>query len=510
MTTKTATKKSTRKASNDKARKIIDANRAETVKKFVALLDDKTLEWTKEWHGCSADDPMNPCTGTHYSGANRLNLMMVALAKGDNRFCTMKQANRRGWKIRKGSKSYIVEKYGRVKVYERDDDGEIVRDDAGRPVIKFSYMKPLGWWSVFNFADIEGAPEMVKPTEHTATELDAMIDALKDSSRCRVDEGVATNPHADGAYYSPALDFVNVPDRTVFTSLLAALATLAHEMGHSTGHADALNRDGITGFNGFGSDEYALEELVAEMSAVFTTSYLGTSCEMDDVHFRNHAAYLKSWVRRFEDKPEELFKAAVKASKASDYIIDRLVAAHPEYERVDEIIPEPEADATDATEAAEAPTAPAAPAPAEESDGIIIGTATNGDRVVIATTHTVDLTEPKPEPKPRPTRKERMAAENARHATIDLVTAFVGRDGEAASLFGITCDAIAGGRDADALKAASDLQDLAIALNDYRLRERMPEDIVSATAEWLDGHADYAAEIMALMDAEPEQTELPF
>ena len=507
MTTKTTTKKATTKK-NDKTKQIIDANRTATVKKFIALLDDKTLSWTKEWSGCSAADPMNPCTGTHYSGANRLHLMMVALEKGDHRFCTIKQANKRGWRVKKGAKSYIVEKYGKVKVYERDDDGNVKRDDDGHPVIAYCFMKPLGWWNVFNFADIDGAPEMPRPTEHTTTELDAIIDALKDSSRCRVDEGVTTNHNADGAYYSPSGDYINVPDRTVFTSLDAALATLTHEMTHSTGHASALNRDGITKFTHFGSDSYAFEELVAELGAVFTTAYLGTTCEMDDVHFRNHAAYLKGWVSDFTDKPDKLFKAAALASKASDYLIDRLTADHPEYERHDEIIPEAEAEGDDATPATDAPAPVATPAPVETNDGIIVGTATNGDRVVIATTHTVDLTATK---KPR-TRAERMAAENARHATIDLVHAFVRRDEEAAFLFGTICDATKGNRRDDALKAASDLQDLAIAKCDYRLRERMPEDIADATAAWLDGNDDYADAIMAMMaeiDA-PVQEALPF
>lgn len=503
MTTKKTTKKT------NKATEIISANRTATVRKFIDMLEDKTLDWTKEWGGCSADDPMNPCTGTHYSGANRMLLMFAALDKGDNRFCTMKQANKRGWKVRKGAKSHIVEKYGKVKVYERDDDGNIVRDDDGRPVIKFCYMKPLGYWSVFNFADIDGAPEMPKPAAHTTTEIDAMMDALKETSRCRVDEGVTTNHDADGAYYSPSGDYINVPDRTLFTSLEAALATLTHEMGHSTGHADALNRDGITGFNGFGSDEYAFEELIAELTAVFTTSYLGLSCEMDDIHFRNHAAYLKSWVRRFNDKPDELFKAAGKASKAADYIIERLTADHPEYVRTDEIIPEATADddATDTTEPAGTPEAPAAPAPAEENDGIIVGTATNGDRVVIATTHVVDLTEAKPEPKPRMTRKERMAAENAKHATIDLLLDFAKLDDRAAVMFGMLCDDINAGLDDAAHDVADNLQDFAKESCHYILRERMPEDIIDATKGWLDGRDDYANDIMALM--EPEADEHP-
>lgn len=327
-------------AVSEKTKAVIADNRHKTVERFVSMLSDKTLSWTKEWHGCSASDPMNPCTGTHYSGGNRINLMFAALDKADNRFCTYKQASQRGWQVRKGAHGHIVEKYSRIDVYERDEDGEIERDDSGRPKIRFSYMAPVGWWHVFSFSDIEGAPEMPQPTEHGTSELDALIDALKETSRCRVDEGVPTNPSADSAYYSPALDFINLPDRTLFSSSEAALATLCHEMGHSTGHADACGREGILNFAGFGSDTYAFEELVAELSSVFTTGYLGCACATDEVHFRNHAAYLQNWLGVLKDDPDYLFKAAAKAGEASDFVTTRLCAGHPEYERVDEIIPE--------------------------------------------------------------------------------------------------------------------------------------------------------------------------
>lgn len=327
-------------AVSEKARAVIDDNRKRTVERFVSMLGDRTLNWTREWHGCSASDPMNPCTGTHYSGGNRLNLMFAALDSGDNRFCTYKQAARRGWQVRRGAKGHIVEKYSRINVYERDEGGEVERDKEGRAKIRFSYLAPVGWWHVFSFSDIEGAPPMPQPTEHGASELDALMDALKETSRCRVDEGVATNRSADSAYYSPSRDFINISDRTLFSSCEAALATLCHEMGHSTGHAEVCGREGIVSFTGFGSAAYAFEELVAELSSVFTTGYLGCACATDDIHFRNHAAYLQSWLGVLRDDPGYLFKAATMAGTASDYITERLCVAHPEYERVEEVIPE--------------------------------------------------------------------------------------------------------------------------------------------------------------------------
>ena len=70
---------------------------------------------------------------------------------------------------------------------------------------------------------------------------------------------------------------------------------------------------------GFGSPEYAKEELIAEIAAAFTQQSLGISLENN---LENHAAYLQSWISVLENDPNELFRAAAAADKASDRIID--------------------------------------------------------------------------------------------------------------------------------------------------------------------------------------------
>jgi len=65
-------------------------------------------------------------------------------------------------------------------------------------------------------------------------------------------------------------------------------ATIAHELAHWTGHADRLARN-LTGR--FGDDAYAMEELVAELSAAFTCATLGIA---GAARCADHAAYLGS------------------------------------------------------------------------------------------------------------------------------------------------------------------------------------------------------------------------
>lgn len=335
--------KKSSKSSKATTAEIIANNRKQITEKFVEMLSDKTLDWVKEWSGASLDGPYNPTSGVRYSGGNRLWLSMIASATGDPRFCTYKQASKRGWQVRKGSHGYLVEKFGPVYIYEKDDDGNIVRDADGRPVIAAKFYKPIATYRVFNFVDIEGVPELVKPEPMAPDAVTELMDAFIDTSDCPVIEG-----DGDRAFYRPGSDEIHVPSRDCFTNSTAALHTLLHEMGHSTGAASRLAREGIVDSDGFGSPKYAFEELVAELSSVFTASYVHADAMQSDEHRRNHAAYLQNWLSALNDDPNYLFKAASKAQAASEYIIDRLIDVYPDYEQAElEPVPEIESDSSD-------------------------------------------------------------------------------------------------------------------------------------------------------------------
>ncbi len=328
--------------------RLVAQSRKETVDEFVRLIEGSGLNWVKEWsirnagYDVNVFDPYNPITGTHYSGGNRFSLSMHCFSNklADNRFCTWNQANKMGWSIQKGATPLIIEKWLPQTWYQRDESGEVVTDDNGNPVIGGRKMKLVSCFKVYNLSEIDGAPQLekkeAKAPERQRTELDDMIDALKDSSRCLVRERVS-----ERAYYSPLPDRITVPLREEFTSLQSALRTLLHEMGHSTGHESALNRNVC---NRFGTKDYAFEELIAELTSVFTASYLNAELAADDAdkHKKNHAAYLQSWLKKLQSDPDYLYKAAASAAKASDYIIKRLVDAHPEYERTTETLEMPE------------------------------------------------------------------------------------------------------------------------------------------------------------------------
>ena len=115
-------------------------------------------------------------------------------------------------------------------------------------------------------------------------------------------------------------------------------------------------KDGLE--NGFGSSEYAREELRAEISAMMTGERVGVGHDP-----QRGAAYVENWVKVLEKDPHEIHRAARDAQKMSDYLMKRAIdreVANPSKEKtraeVDPgILPcsrpqdQPNAEATDAT-----------------------------------------------------------------------------------------------------------------------------------------------------------------
>lgn len=343
---KTAAQKARAKATCEK--RISEARQA-TTDEIVKLMERDGLDWHKDWNVdgvCNVFDPHNPITGTHYRGGNLVGLAMACIAYGidDNRFCTDYQAKKRGWTIRPDAHRFTIEKWKQFSFVRTDADGNEVLDADGNPDY-VSYYKPVSFFYVYNFSQIDGAPQLekIERPKREREELDDLIDALEGSSRCRMLED-----GGDRAYYQPGTDSIHVPHRDFFESLNGALRTYLHEMGHSTMHPTACDRQEGRG-NRKGSEKYAYEELVAELTAVFSAAYLGLDLgDAGDAYRENHAAYLKSWLKKLKSDTSYIYRAAADASKACDYIIDRLTAAHPEYTRDADMID----DVDDATTAA--------------------------------------------------------------------------------------------------------------------------------------------------------------
>lgn len=298
----------------------------------------------------------------YYHGYNAIKLFMIAMEKNypDNRWCTYNFAKKLGAHVRKGEKGVLIEKWGTTQkpVYKIDPDTQqivpdMIQDKDGNMVQKMKNVPYVDYFVVFNVSQIEGIePEKQKEFVSHVDENEpnqAMELMIQNSEAKIVFDQSRSNE------YDPAKDEIHVMERHKFEDLPAFYGTVAHEIGHSTGAADRLDRSGITKPNKFGSVEYAKEELRAELTAMFLQMEYGVP-----LNYKNHIAYLQSWskgLKKEEDvyeqwgeilrgDPNELAKAANDADKASQYIISRMIEKDLTKEQIEALKPKEEQKVT--------------------------------------------------------------------------------------------------------------------------------------------------------------------
>jgi len=264
--------------------------------RITALLEQGVAPWQKPWNSQSGM-PRNLFSQRPYRGINVW--MLGAQSYSSPFWATFNQAKQAGGTVRKGEKSTPIVFW---KKYERhNDDGE---DTAGF-VLKY--------YNVFNSAQLEGVavPSLEQPVfEHTPIErCEKLVGNYPNRPTILFGHGQA--------FYRPSTDSVHMPELSNFEVRERFYSTLFHELTHSTGHKDRLNRPTLVDAVAFGSVRYAKEELVAEMGA----AYLCGVCGIENETVNNSAAYLKGWLECLRSDPKMLVQAAAQAQKAVDHIL---------------------------------------------------------------------------------------------------------------------------------------------------------------------------------------------
>lgn len=292
--------------------------REEMINSFIDCLKKDTIPWHRSWS--AKQRPFNAVTNTTYRGVNSLWLSYNQFARefDDPRWCTFKQAQTQGWKIKPGSKGTRVEYWS---LYDTEEKRKLTQREAKQLSDELTLeefknrVKPISnVYTVFNGEQIDGIPKYEEKTyELNTEELLQKRDTLLKNMNVDFSEG------GDKAFYNPSRDRITLPEMNRFETEYDYMATLLHEAGHATGHISRLNRD-MTGV--FGSPEYAKEELRAEIASAFTAQELGLDYEQNE-HMENHEAYVQNWIDVLENEPNELFAAIKDAEKISDYLIEK-------------------------------------------------------------------------------------------------------------------------------------------------------------------------------------------
>lgn len=299
----------------------VNKTREELSSMFINSLKENRLPWNRPWESTT------PLLGTHkncisnkaYSGINAVYLWLVGASKGytDNRWCTFKQASEQGWKIRKGSKSVPVEYW---YIFDAQEKKPITFSQANKIVEKDSnrhhdMLPRFRTYNVFNGSQIEGIPELevtpIEKVEFTHNEMQVFLQNYLAGAKLSLQE-------SNQASYSPSTDTLYLPRAEMFHTEMDFYLTAMHECAHSTGHPSRLNRN-LSG--DMKSENYAIEELRAEIASTFIVADCGLS--IPDSISDNNKAYVQSWASRIENNPSVLFSAIKDAEKISNYVCER-------------------------------------------------------------------------------------------------------------------------------------------------------------------------------------------
>jgi antirestriction protein ArdC len=242
---------------------------------------------------------------------------------------TYKQAEKKGWRVRAGETGTKVEFYGEYdksktqkggekleqKLQEMMDRGASAEEmEKAQEEQKMLFVKT---YTVFNAGQIEGIEPLDADMPEGGEDFRYHDKAESIMDNC----GVSIRYGSDGASYSPSRDLIKMPNRAWFTTPEFFYSTALHEIAHSTGHPSRMNREDLS--NPFGSPQYAMEELRAEMASAFVIQDIGLTVTPEDMeeHMREHAAYTQNWLESLKGDYKEFYKATRDAVKIADYVL---------------------------------------------------------------------------------------------------------------------------------------------------------------------------------------------
>ena len=279
-----------------------------------------TAPWQKPWGPGERVLPANVDTGRSYRGGNSLHLAAVQQERGygDVRWGTYRQIQARDGQVRKGEQgTRILSFQDHRKIAVNDERGRPKRDNEGKRVYRHERLQApfVRQYTVFNAEQADGLPARPAPAAEPLWKVHQQAEQVLE------DSGVPVRHVAgDRAFYNLNRDEIVLPERGQFPSANHYYQTALHELGHSTGHPERMNRptliEGIG--EGFGSPAYAKEELRAEISAMMTGERVGVGHDPS-----RGAAYVEGWVAALEEDPREIRRAAADAQKISDFVLSR-------------------------------------------------------------------------------------------------------------------------------------------------------------------------------------------
>ena len=312
---------------------------------MIERIETISKDWSKPWitEG-SLGWPKN-LSGREYNGMNALMLLLHCEKNGYKipRFCTFdcvqrlnkpteKQAKEgvelpRASVIR-GEKSFpvmlttftCIHKETKEKI--KYDDYKMLSDEEKKMYNVYPKMQVFRVFNVQQTNLQEARPELwnklangdaIKLDEGDKMSFEPMDVMIRDNRWiCPIKP-----MHQDKAYFSISKNEIVVPEKAQFKDGESYYGTLWHEMTHSTGIGGQLDRIKPAAF---GSDEYAREELVAELGSALVAQRYGMSKALKE----ESCAYLKSWLEQLKESPQFIKTTLLDVKKASSLVTQNI------------------------------------------------------------------------------------------------------------------------------------------------------------------------------------------
>ena len=287
---------------------LLEQQQTKVVTELIGLIESGVDPWQKDWVAQSTH--LNAATGHNYQGQNILILDLYMMARKYANPIWMGAAQARQYQLRpkKGSKAVYILYPQLIKFEKENKEGE----KELQAFTKFKFVP------VFNIDDLNGNEDNRQhllarynpPARKDELErLENVEETIKSFHKV---QDLETRWGGDRAYYTGSSDYIVMPQREAFKTKEGLYATWLHECSHATGSSKRLKRN-LTG--GKGTNAYAREELVAELSSYLCCRRLQIASKVE-----GHASYLQSWLRCLKADPSLLFKSLQAANKACNLI----------------------------------------------------------------------------------------------------------------------------------------------------------------------------------------------
>lgn len=288
--------------------------REEITNKIIDSLKEGVSPWRKPWVGGGL--PTNVASKKRYRG---INVLLLSIHQHQHKltssvYGTFNQWKQAGCMVRKRPED-CKGGYGAGIIFYQQLKGKKKQEDGTEKKFTFPMMKT---YTVFNADQVEGASEyLAKRTTATPKTPAELHDNAESIIKCYLErEGIKTSK-GNRACYNPVVDEVTMPERADFVlGTNSYYGTWFHELAHSTGHQKRLDR--LDKFARFGSEAYAMEELVAEIGGCYLLGAAGLPVVEK---LENHASYLENWLSVLKGDHKAVFQASTAAANAADCIL---------------------------------------------------------------------------------------------------------------------------------------------------------------------------------------------